>query len=262
MLHLLTFGTRSHKSERQRKREKERRRKVKYAGVDRHHTKKRRWRRKRSANARAWDSVIRFLVTTVSILLLPIGLFHWGYRSAQTRKQEWQGSGHRATTEHTSAQRKQTVSSSSPRTQEVKSSDNTPLSHATQARFGHPEGHTAATATDEINPKSTPKHEPDRYIRKRLTIAGSSYCDPSVLEKLTVGACFDLVAEPDNPHDRNAVMLLWNGRKIGYVPKADNLAFVASLRLKRRLYGVITEINTDTSPTQYEFEVWVDRGEH
>lgn len=95
-----------------------------------------------------------------------------------------------------------------------------------------------------------------------MRIAGATYCDAAVLKQLTVGTYFDLVSEPENPYDKNAVKLLWNGKKIGYVPKADNLAFVASLRLKRRLYGVITEINTDTSPTQYEFEAWVDRGEH
>ena len=54
---------------------------------------------------------------------------------------------------------------------------------------------------DENTPKSKPKHEKDQYIRKRMFIAGSSYCDKAVLEKLSVGTYFEVVAEPDNPHD-------------------------------------------------------------
>ena len=54
---------------------------------------------------------------------------------------------------------------------------------------------------DDNTPKSKPKHEKDQYIRKRMFIAGSSYCDKAVLEKLSVGTYFEVVAEPDNPHD-------------------------------------------------------------
>lgn len=64
---------------------------------------------------------------------------------------------------------------------------------------------------DENTPKSKPKNESDRYIRKRMIIAGSSYCDASVLEKLLVGTYFDLVAEPDNPYDKDAIMLVLDG---------------------------------------------------
>lgn len=54
---------------------------------------------------------------------------------------------------------------------------------------------------DDNTPKSKPKHEKDQYIRKRMFIAGSSYCDKAVLEKLSVGTYFEVVAELDNPHD-------------------------------------------------------------
>lgn len=111
---------------------------------------------------------------------------------------------------------------------------------------------------DENTPKSTPKHEKDQYIRKRMIIAGSSYCDSGVLAKLSVGTYFDLVAEPDNPHDKDAVMLTLDGEKIGYIAKADRLAFVTCLKLKRKIYGVITAIKADEFPKKYEFETWFD----
>lgn len=109
---------------------------------------------------------------------------------------------------------------------------------------------------DENTPKSTPKHEKDQYIRKRMIIAGSSYCDASVLAKLQVGTYFELEAEPDNPYDKDAVKLLFEGEKIGYIAKADRLAFVTCLKLRRNIYGVITNIITENNFTKYEYETW------
>ena len=111
---------------------------------------------------------------------------------------------------------------------------------------------------DENTPKSIPKNEKDQYIRKRMIIAGSYYCDQEVLKCLEVGTRFDLEAEPDNPHDKDAVKLLYNGQKIGYIAKHDRLAFVTCLKLKRNIYGVITAIKEEDGRTQYEFETWFD----
>jgi len=111
---------------------------------------------------------------------------------------------------------------------------------------------------DENTPKSQPKHECDQYIRKRMFIAGSSYCDKTVLESLEVGTYFDLEAEPDNPYDKDAVKLTYLGQKIGYIAKQDHLAFVTCLKLKRNIYGVITAIKKDEHPKKYEFETWFD----
>ena len=115
-----------------------------------------------------------------------------------------------------------------------------------------------AKEPDENTPKSKPKHEKDQYIRKRMFIAGSSYCDKAVLEKLSVGTYFEVVAEPDNPHDKDAVMLMYNGNKIGYIAKKDNIPFIICLRLNRKVYGVITDIITEQTSTKYEFETWFD----
>lgn len=111
---------------------------------------------------------------------------------------------------------------------------------------------------DEDTPKSKPRHEGDQYIRKRLYIAGASYCDDTVTARLTVGSELELVAEPGNPVDRNAVMLLLAGEKVGYVPKSETLPYVTCLKLGRRIYGVVTEILAEPYPTKYEFETWFD----
>lgn len=129
--------------------------------------------------------------------------------------------------------------------------------HAKQPPSAAPE---VPSIPDERVPRSVPKHEGDRYVRKRMIICGSSYCDAASPLRLTVGTYFDLAQEPDNPYDRDAVVLTLNGEKIGYIAKAERLAFATSLRLGRKMYGVITDVKTDEHPTKYEFEVWFDSG--
>ena len=91
-----------------------------------------------------------------------------------------------------------------------------------------------------------------------MIIAGSYYCEKNVLDTLKVGSYIDVEAEPDNPHDKNAIKLLFNSQKIGYIAKKDQPAFITCLRLKRRIYGIITDIITEDGTTKYEYETWFD----
>ena len=60
---------------------------------------------------------------------------------------------------------------------------------------------------------------------QRSTLAGYRYhAAPALAGALLPGATLDLVREPDNPHDANAVRVEWRGRKLGYVPRANNAA--------------------------------------
>ena len=43
-----------------------------------------------------------------------------------------------------------------------------------------------------------------------------------------------------------------------YISRQDKLPYVACLRLKRKVYGVITAIDSTNLPTKYEFETWFD----
>ena len=91
-----------------------------------------------------------------------------------------------------------------------------------------------------------------------MIVAGSYYCDRAVLHTLTVGSYIDLEREPDNPYDEDAVKLLYDGKKIGYIAKKDSLAFVTCLKLRQSIYGVITAIIEDSGRTIYEYETWFD----
>ena len=109
---------------------------------------------------------------------------------------------------------------------------------------------------DENTPKSVPMNEGDQYIRKRMIIAGSFYCDQEVIAQLSIGTYFDLVAEPENPHDKDAVALFYQGNKIGYVAKKDVVPFVVCLKLRRNIYGVVTDIREKDGRKEIEFETW------
>ena len=109
---------------------------------------------------------------------------------------------------------------------------------------------------DENTPKSIPLNEKDQYIRKRMIIAGSYYADQAAVEQLAVGIYFQLVAEPDNPHDKDAIALYYQGCRIGYVAKKDVLPFITCLKLKRSIYGVITDIQETNGRKVFEYETW------
>ncbi len=55
---------------------------------------------------------------------------------------------------------------------------------------------------------------------------------PRFWSALSAGAPLSLSAEEDNPHDGDAVAVYWRGRKLGYLPRGENL--VAAWLLARR----------------------------
>ena len=284
---LLTLGGKPHKSDAQRKKEHDRRMKKKFSRSSEFGSHKTRARRRSSLHVwfeKAMGALFNFAALSLGILFLPFGLFDWGHKSIKAKRTS---SGVKKT------KGKVKVQSSKPTSTAPKTVVAPPKKEAKPRPATAPkttakvpaEAQTASTSMqnppkvatiedikdipvtvkkeiplelDENIPKSTPRNEKDQYIRKRMIIAGSSYCDKDVLATLELGTCFDVLLEPDNPHDKEAVMLLYNGQKIGYISKSDKPAFVTCLKLKRKVYGVITNINTETFPIQYEFETWFD----
>ncbi|OGA38840.1 MAG: HIRAN protein, partial [Betaproteobacteria bacterium RIFCSPLOWO2_12_FULL_62_13] len=58
-----------------------------------------------------------------------------------------------------------------------------------------------------------------------------------------VGDRLTLVREPDNPHDANAVRIEWKGRKLGYVPRRDNVHLARQMDLGAAVEGRITGLH-------------------
>jgi hypothetical protein len=86
---------------------------------------------------------------------------------------------------------------------------------------------------------------PPRQIRLQQTsLAGFRHHDaPSLWSALARRARLSLAREADNPHDPNAVALLWRGRKLGYLPRGENLVAARLLDRSRRLSARIARLD-------------------
>lgn len=64
----------------------------------------------------------------------------------------------------------------------------------------------------------------------------------AVWDHLRVGDDLNLVREPHNPHDPNAVRIEWQGHMLGYLPRTDNEAVARQLDRGNKLRARIERI--------------------
>ena len=67
---------------------------------------------------------------------------------------------------------------------------------------------------------------------------------------MTVGAPLDLVREPDNRHDPNAVAVYFRENKLGYVPRGENGAVAQMLDRGEEFAATISRLTLDEDPWQ------------
>lgn len=91
-------------------------------------------------------------------------------------------------------------------------------------------------------------------------LAGFRYAEAGqAWSELRLGDALELVREPDNPHDRNAVRVDWRGRKLGYVPRAENEALAWAMDRGERVTARISRLREHPNPRlRIEFEVLVE----
>jgi len=65
---------------------------------------------------------------------------------------------------------------------------------------------------------------------------------PALWPALRTGAALTLAAEQCNPHDPDAVAVYWHGRKLGYLPRGENLVASRLLARRRRLSARIRRL--------------------
>lgn len=65
---------------------------------------------------------------------------------------------------------------------------------------------------------------------------------PNLWPALRPGAPLTLTPERDNPHDPQAVAVYWQGRKLGYLPRSENLVAARLLARQRALSGRIRRL--------------------
>lgn len=106
-------------------------------------------------------------------------------------------------------------------------------------------------ASAEINAKILLQNSP---------LAGFRYYEGKRLwSEMKVGDTLQLVREPDNSYDSNAVRVEWQGHKLGYVPRADNEALARFMDRGSKAEARITRLKKSRNPWQrVEFEVTLD----
>lgn len=81
----------------------------------------------------------------------------------------------------------------------------------------------------------------------------------AVWHELQAGDSLQLVREPGNAYDENAVRVEWRGRKLGYVPRRDNAALAWALDRGEVLHARISRAEWHPNPARrIAFEVFVE----
>jgi hypothetical protein len=80
------------------------------------------------------------------------------------------------------------------------------------------------------------------YYLQSCWIAGARYYEAShFIGRIRAGDSVMLRAEPDNPHDEFAIEILWQGHKLGYIPRQNNTVLRHLLRQHATVTGNVME---------------------
>lgn len=98
-----------------------------------------------------------------------------------------------------------------------------------------------------------------RILVQSSPLAGAQYyaADAS-WQDMKVSDGVTLIREPDNAHDARAVRVEWRGRKLGYLPRAENRAVAAEMDGGGRVEGRIAALLPHRNPwRRVRIEVFV-----
>lgn len=88
-----------------------------------------------------------------------------------------------------------------------------------------------------------------RILVQSSPLAGFRYHEGEALwSRLRVGDRLVLVREPENPHDPRAVRIDWQGRVLGYLPRAENGAVAAALDAGESVEARIAKLREHRNP--------------
>ncbi len=74
------------------------------------------------------------------------------------------------------------------------------------------------------------------------------YAGRALWDAMKAGDALVLAREPDNAHDASAVRVEWRGRKLGYLPRAENRAVAAEMDRGGRVEARIARLNRHRDP--------------
>lgn len=99
-----------------------------------------------------------------------------------------------------------------------------------------------------------------RILVQSSPLAGFRYHEAkAAFAELRAGDRLDLVREPNNPHDANAVRVEWRGRKLGYVPRRENAALAWAMDRGEPVRARVSRLREHPNPRErIRFEVFIE----
>ncbi|MFM8760877.1 MAG: HIRAN domain-containing protein [Polynucleobacter victoriensis] len=119
-------------------------------------------------------------------------------------------------------------------------------------------------AAQAAPPEDAPKIAAEQRGQSTLLIqssplAGSQFhALPDVVSQIRVGDTLTLQRDPTNPHDSNAIKVLWQGHMLGFVPRRENKAVARAMDRGQPLVARVVALRPEESPwRRLRFEISV-----
>ena len=97
-----------------------------------------------------------------------------------------------------------------------------------------------------------------RILVQSSSLAGSQYYGLATLAaQMKVGDELELRREADNKHDPKAVLVLWRGEKLGYLPRRENRSVAKAMDDGLKLRATISRLRPDETDPWKRLEVAV-----
>jgi hypothetical protein len=97
-----------------------------------------------------------------------------------------------------------------------------------------------------------------RILVQSSPLAGSQYYGLATLAaQMKAGDELQLAREPENKHDANAVLVLWRGQKLGYLPRRENRSVAKAMDEGLKLRATISRLRPEESDPWKRLEVAV-----
>jgi len=99
-----------------------------------------------------------------------------------------------------------------------------------------------------------------KLLAQSSPLAGFRYHEAAaVWNELRTGDRLELVREPGNARDANAVRVEWRGRMLGYVPRSDNAALAWAMDRGEAVAARVSRLRNHPNPRlRIEIEVFVE----
>ncbi|MEN9903361.1 MAG: hypothetical protein RL651_2025 [Pseudomonadota bacterium] len=121
-------------------------------------------------------------------------------------------------------------------------------------------GSAYAASPPDQNSQTTPAQRGQATLLIQSSpLAGSQFhALADVVSQIRVGDTLTLKRDPTNPHDSNAIQVLWQGHMLGFVPRRENRAVARAMDRGEPLVARVVALRPEESPwRRLRFEISV-----